>query len=117
MKKIRPLLFTCMLVFLSLSLTACAGRKSGNMNETSNNRATSSAAAETGTGAGGGTEIETGENGMTGDTASGWEERENGTLTGGTNGETETTGKGLIDDLTDDLSRGASDAAGALEGR
>ena len=36
---------------------------------------------------------------------------------GGTNGETETTGKGLIDDLTDDLSRGASDAAGALEGR
>ena len=62
MKKIRPLLFACMLVFLSLSLTACAGRKSGNMNETSNNRATSSAAAETGTG----------ENGMTGDTASGW---------------------------------------------
>lgn len=50
MKKIRPLLFACMLVFLSLSLTACAGRKSGNMNETSNNRATSSAAAETGTG-------------------------------------------------------------------
>ena len=48
MKKIRPLLFACMLVFLSLSLTACAGRKSGNMNETSNNRATSSAAAETG---------------------------------------------------------------------
>lgn len=117
MKKIRPLLFTCMLVFLSLSLTACAGRKSGNMNETSNNRATSSAAAETGTGAGGGTEIETGENGMTGDTASGWEERENGTLTGGTNGETETTGKGLIDDLTDDLSRGVSDAAGDLESR
>ena len=100
MKKIRPLLFVCMLVFLSLSLTACAGRKSGNMNETSNNRATSSAAAETGTG----------ENGMT-------KEGENGTLTGGTNGETETTGKGLIDDLTDDLSRGASDAAGALEGR
>ena len=100
MKKIRPLLFACMLVFLSLSLTACAGRKSGNMNETSNNRATSSAAAETGTG----------ENGMTG-------EGENGTLTGGTNGETETTGKGLIDDLTDDLSRGASDAAGALENR
>ena len=96
MKKIRPLLFACMLVFLSLSLTACAGRKSGNMNETSNNRATSSAAAETGTG----------ENGMTGDAASGWKE-----------GETETTGKGLIDDLTDDLSRGASDAAGALEGR
>ena len=111
MKKIRPLLFVCMLVFLSLSLTACAGRKSGNMNETSNNRATSSAAAETGTG------TETGENGMTGDAASGWEEGENGTLTGGTNGETETTGKGLIDDLTDDLSRGASDAAGALEGR
>ena len=102
MKKIRPLLFACMLVFLSLSLTACAGRKSGNMNETSNNRATSSAA---------------GENGMTGDAASGWKEGENGTLTGGTNGETETTGKGLIDDLTDDLSRGASDAAGALEGR
>mgnify|MGYP001276877635 CR=1 FL=1 len=105
MKKIRPLLFACMLVFLSLSLTACAGRKSGNMNETSNNRATSSAAAETG------------ENGMTGDAASGWKEGENGTLTGGTNGETETTGKGLIDDLTDDLSRGASDAAGALENR
>ena len=56
----------------------------------------------------------TGENGMTGDAASGWKEGENGTLTGGTNGETETTGKGLIDDLTDDLSRGASDAAGAL---
>lgn len=54
---------------------------------------------------------------MTGDAASGWKEGENGTLTGGTNGETETTGKGLIDDLTDDLSRGASDAAGALEGR
>ena len=107
MKKIRPLLFACMLVFLSLSLTACAGRTSGNMNETSNNRATSSAAAETGTG----------ESGMTGDAASGWKEGENGTLTGGTNGETETTGKGLIDDLTDDLSRGASDAAGALEGR
>ena len=107
MKKIRPLLFACMLVFLSLSLTACAGRKSGNMNETSNNRATSSAAAETGTG----------ESGMTGDAASGWKEGENGTLTGGTNGETETTGKGLIDDLTDDLSRGASDAAGALENR
>ena len=105
MKKIRPLLFACMLVFLSLSLTACAGRKSGNMNETSNNRATSSAAAGTG------------ENGMTGDAASGWKEGENGTLTGGTNGETETTGKGLIDDLTDDLSRGASDAAGALENR
>ena len=66
MKKIRPLLFACMLVFLSLSLTACAGRKSGNMNETSNNRATSSAAAETGTG----------ENGMTGDAASGWKEGE-----------------------------------------
>jgi len=107
MKKIRPLLFACMLVFLSLSLTACAGRESGNMNETSNNRATSSAAAETGTG----------ESGITGDAASGWKEGENGTLTGGTNGETETTGKGLIDDLTDDLSRGASDAAGALEGR
>lgn len=107
MKKIRPLLFACMLVFLSLSLTACVGRKSGNMNETSNNRATSSAAAETGTG----------ESGITGDAASGWKEGENGTLTGGTNGETETTGKGLIDDLTDDLSRGASDAAGALEGR
>ena len=104
MKKIRPLLFACMLVFLSLSLTAW---KSGNMNETSNNRATSSAAAETGTG----------ESGITGDAASGWKEGENGTLTGGTNGETETTGKGLIDDLTDDLSRGASDAAGALEGR
>ena len=62
-------------------------------------------------------ETGTGENGMTGDAASGWKEGENGTLTGGTNGETETTGKGLIDDLTDDLSRGASDAAGALENR
>ena len=107
MKKIRPFLFVCMFVLLSLSLTACAGRKSGNMNETSNNRATSSAAAETGTG----------ENGMNGDTASGWGEGENGTMTGGTNGEIETTGEGLLDDLTDDLSRGASDAASDVEGR
>ena len=35
MKKIRPFLFVCMFVLLSLSLTACAGRKNGNMNETS----------------------------------------------------------------------------------
>ena len=27
MKKIRPFLFVCMFVLLSLSLTACAGRK------------------------------------------------------------------------------------------
>ena len=113
MKKIRPLLFACMLVFLSLSLTACAGRKNGNMNETGQNSATSSAASETGNGAG----METGENGVTGDTTSGWGEGEKGTMTGGTNGEIETTGEGLLDDLTDDLSRGASDAASDVEGR
>ena len=55
--------------------------------------------------------------GMNGDTASGWGEGENGTMTGGTNGEIETTGEGLLDDLTDDLSRGASDAASDVEGR
>ncbi len=38
-------------------------------------------------------------------------------MTGGTNGEIETTGEGLLDDLTDDLSRGASDAASDVEGR
>ena len=38
-------------------------------------------------------------------------------MTGGTNGETQTTGEGLIDDLTDDLSRGVSDGADALEGQ
>ncbi len=54
---------------------------------------------------------------MNGDTASGWGEGENGTMTGGTNGEIETTGEGLLDDLTDDLSRGASDAASDVEGR
>lgn len=47
----------------------------------------------------------------------GWGEGENGTMTGGTNGEIETTGEGLLDDLTDDLSRGASDAASDVEGR
>ena len=47
MKKIRPFLFACMLVILSLSLTACAGRKNGNMNETGQNSATSSAVSET----------------------------------------------------------------------
>ena len=72
-----------------------------------------SAASETGNGTGAGT----GENGMNGDTASGWGEGENGTMTGGTNGEIETTGEGLLDDLTDDLSRGASDAASDVEGR
>ena len=113
MKKIRPFLFACMLVILSLSLTACAGRKNGNMNETGQNSATSSAASETGKGAG----METGENGVTGDTTSGWGEGEKGTMTGGTNGEIETTGEGLLDDLTDDLSRGASDAASDVEGR
>ena len=113
MKKIRPFLFVCMFVLLSLSLTACAGRKNGNMNETGQNSATSSAASETGKGAG----METGENGVTVDTTSGWGEGENGTMTGGTNGEIETTGEGLLDDLTDDLSRGASDAASDVEGR
>ena len=98
MKKIRPFLFVCMFVLLSLSLTACAGRKNGNMNGTEQNSATSSAASETGNGTGAGT----GENGMNGDTASGWGEGENGTMTGGTNGEIETTGEGLLDDLTDD---------------
>ena len=68
MKKIRPFLFVCMFVLLSLSLTACAGRKNGNMNGTEQNSATSSAASETGNGTGAGT----GENGMNGDTASGW---------------------------------------------
>ena len=112
MKKIRPFLFVCMFVLLSLSLTACAGRKNGNMNGTEQNSATSSAASETGNGTGAGT----GENGMNGDTASGWGEGENGTMTGGTNGEIETTGEGLLDDLTDDLSRGASDAARVCKG-
>ena len=46
MKKIRPFLFVCMFVLLSLSLTACAGRKNGNMNGTEQNSATSSAASE-----------------------------------------------------------------------
>ena len=41
MKKIRPFLFVCMFVLLSLSLTACAGRKNGNMNGTEQNSATS----------------------------------------------------------------------------
>ena len=83
------------------------------MNETENNSATSTAVPETGNGAGMGT----GENGVTGDTTSGWGEGENGTMTGGTNGETETTGEGLIDNLTDDLGQDVSDAAGDLEGR
>ena len=50
MKKIRPFLFVCMFVLLSLSLTACAGRKNGNMNGTEQNSATSSAASESGNG-------------------------------------------------------------------
>lgn len=83
------------------------------MNETENNSATSTAVPETGNGAGMGT----GESGITGDTTSDWGEGENGTMTGGTNGETETTGEGLIDDLTDDLGQDVSDAAGDLEGR
>ena len=69
--------FICMHVCAFVSFPYCLCRKkNGNMNGTEQNSATSSAASETGNGTGAGT----GENGMNGDTASGWGEGENGTM-------------------------------------